>query len=107
MSTSALIGRSPMAVSRRCSHSGEGPLRTSLTSRSAKPRQSDSVAPKSSLTVIGHAKLPSTGLIAGSLNVPTLAAARSRAMPCTPVQSGRFGVRLISMTGSSRPAQRA
>ena len=32
------------------------------------------------------------------------AAARSRAMPCTPVQSGRFGVRLISITGSPRPA---
>ena len=35
------------------------------------------------------------------------AAERSRAMPCTPVQSGRFGVRLISITGSPRRAQSA
>ena len=35
------------------------------------------------------------------------AAERSRAMPCTPVQSCRFGVRLISKTGSPRPAHGA
>ena len=35
------------------------------------------------------------------------AAKRSRAMPCTPVQSCRFGVKLISITGSPRPAHSA
>jgi hypothetical protein len=40
-----------------------------------------------------------------SLSVPRPAAARSRAMPWTPVASGRFGVRPISITGSSSPAQ--
>ncbi len=34
-------------------------------------------------------------------------APRSRAMPLTPVQSGRFGVRLISITGSLRPSTSA
>ena len=38
----------------------------------------------------------------GIIDLP--AAARSRAIPCTDVQSGRFGVWLISMTGSSSPA---
>ena len=50
---------------------------------------------------------PGTGAIGASLKVPSWAAPRSRAMPCTPVQSGRLGVRLISMTGSSRCAQAA
>ena len=35
------------------------------------------------------------------------AAARSRAMPRTPRQSGRLGVTLISITGSSRPSASA
>ena len=47
------------------------------------------------------------GFTAGSMNLPMSAAARSRAMPCTPVQSGRLGVRLISITGSSSPAHLA
>ncbi len=63
MSTSALIGRSPIAVSRRCSQSGDGPFLTPRTSRSAKAGQSDGVAPKSSVTVTGQGNAPFTGLI--------------------------------------------
>jgi hypothetical protein len=40
----------------------------------------------------GQGNSPLIGLIAGSLNLPMSAAERSRAMPCTPVQSCRFGV---------------
>ena len=39
-----------------------------------------------------------------SRSLPMSAAARSRAMPLTPAQSARLGVRLISITGSSSPA---
>ena len=52
----------------------------------------------------GRGTSPFTGFGVFSLYVPTSAAARSRAMPLTPVQSGRLGVRLISITGSSSPA---
>src|SRR5437588_5618718 len=94
MSTRALIGRSPIAVSRRCSHVGEGAFFTPRTRRSAKAGQSDDVDPNSRLTLIGQGKRPSTGLIGGLLSLPTSAAARSRAIPPTPVQSPRLGVRL-------------
>ena len=104
MSTSALIGRSPIAVSRFCSQAGDGPFLTPRTRRSANAGQSDGVAPKSSFTPTGQGNAPFTGFGVFSLKVPMSAAARSRAMPLTPVQSGRFGVRLISITGSSRPA---
>ncbi len=104
MSTSALIGRSPIAISRFCSHSGELPFFTPRTSRSAKPGHSSGL---SILTATGQGNAPFTGFGAGSMNLPMPAAARSRAMPCTPVQSGRFGVRLISITGSSSPAHAA
>src|SRR5271167_2629602 len=53
ISTSALIGRSPIAASRRCSHSGLGPFLTPRTRRSAKPRHNDGVVPKSSRTGAG------------------------------------------------------
>src|SRR5215470_14097490 len=101
MSTSALIGRSPIAVRRRCIHSGDGPFLTPRTSLKAKAGHSDGVDPNSSFTCTGQGNSPFTGLIAASLNLPMSAAERSRAMPCTAVQSPRFGVRLISITGSS------
>ena len=41
MSTSALIGRSPIAVSRFCSQAGDGPFLTPRTRRSANAGQSD------------------------------------------------------------------
>ena len=48
---------------------------------------------------------PGPGVVSSGFSVPTPAAARSRAMPRTPRQSARFGVTLMSMTGSSSPAQ--
>ena len=93
-----------MAVSRFCSHAGDGPFLTPRTSRSPKAGQSDGVEPKSSVTLTGQGNSPFTGFGVFSLYVPTSAAARSRAMPLMPVQSGRFGVRLISITASSSPA---
>ena len=104
MSTSALIGRSPIALSRFCSHSGDGPFLTPRTRRSAKAGQSEGVSPKSSFTETGQGNSPLMDFGVRSLNAPTSAAARSRATPLTPVQSGRFGVRLMSITASSRPA---
>ena len=93
-----------MAVSRFCSQSGEGPFLTPFTSRRPKAGQSDGVSPKSSVTFTGQGNLPFTGFGGRSLKVPIEAAPRSRAMPLTPVQSGRLGVRLISITGSLTPA---
>ena len=43
MSTSALIGRRPIALRRRCSHSGDGPFLTPRTRRSANAGHSDGV----------------------------------------------------------------
>ncbi len=104
MSTSALIGRSPIAISRFCIHSGDGPFFTPRTRRSAKPGHSSGA---SIFTDTGQGNVPFTGFGAGSISLPMPAAARSRAMPCTPVQSGRLGVRLISTTASSSPAHLA
>src|SRR5262245_50837200 len=104
ISTNALMGRRPIAVRRLCSQSGEGPFFTPRTSRKPKAGHSDGVLPKSSVTLTGQGKDPFTGFGILFLYVPIDVAPRSRAMPATPVQSGRLGVRLISMTGSPRPA---
>ena len=58
------------------------------------------------LPLIGEGKAPRTTAMSKCFSLPTLAAARSRAMPATPSQSGRFGVTSKSMTGSApnRPA---
>ena len=101
MSTSALIGRRPIAVSRFCSQSGDGPFLTPRTSRSAKAGHSEGVAPKSSVTVTGQGNSPFTGLGGRSLNLPDVGGGEIAGDAVTPVQSGRFGVRLISITGSS------
>ena len=66
MSTSALIGRSPIEVSRFCSHSGDGPFLTPRTSRSAKPGHS---AASSTVTFTGQGNSPLIGLIAGILEL--------------------------------------
>ena len=101
-STSALIGRSPIAVSRSCSQRG---LAEFFTPRMVRPMIQGQAS--------GHSMFqcgpPSNiGGIRGGWNgrsVPIPAAARSRATPRTEKQSPRLGVTLISMTGSSRPAQ--
>jgi hypothetical protein len=57
MSTRALIGLRPMELSRRCSQSGDGPLRTPRTSRSAKAGQSfRSASAKASVTRTGQGR---------------------------------------------------
>ena len=82
-----------------CSQSGEGPFRTPRISRPAKAGQ----APLSSRRIsTGQGKVPATGAMAGILRVPRPAAARSRATPSTPSQSGRLGVTSKSIT-ASRP----
>src|SRR5450756_2615842 len=82
ISTSALIGRSPIEVSRFCSQSGDGPFLTPRTRRKAKPGHS---VASSTVTFTGQGNSPLIGLMPGSLNLPMSAAERSRAMPCTPV----------------------
>ena len=91
-------------VSRFRNHSGDGLFFTPRTRRSAKAGQSDGVARIRSSPATGHGNSPLIVLMPMSLNFPMSAAARSRATPCTPVQSARFGVRSISMNGSSSPA---
>ncbi len=105
ISTSALMGLRPIAFSRFCSQSGEGPFLTPRTTRPANTGQASALSlSKSSLIGTGSAKLPFTGLMASALSLPRPAAARSRAMPRTPRQSGRLGVMATSMTASSRPS---
>ena len=58
---------------------------------------------RSSLTLIGLLKLPSTFSIMGVHTLPKPDAARSLAIPATPKQSARFGVIAISIIGSSKP----
>ena len=64
MSTSAEIGRSPIAVSRCCSQAGEGPLHTPRISRPVKCGQARSRTSGASVTVIGLLNLPGTGALA-------------------------------------------
>ena len=76
---------------------------TPETRRSAKAGASTGSS-RSMATRVGQGAPPSIGATAGVVTRPRPAAAKSRAMPATPIASGRFGVRLISMTGSSSPA---
>ena len=105
MSTSALIGRRPMAVSRFCSHSGDGPFFTPRTRRSAKAGHSDGVVaeierhrdragelrrrPASIARVVERADAGGGEVARDAVDAGAV---------------GRFGVRLISITGSSSPA---
>ena len=99
ISTSALIGFSPIAESRARNQSGLGPF---LTPSMRHPANTGQLSP---LTSIGVPPFFSAlmGRVMSSFNVPKPAAARSRAMPRTPRQSGRFGVMPISIIGSSSP----
>ena len=104
MSTSALIGRRPMAISRCCSHFGDGPFLTPRTSRSAKPGQSDGVSPKSSVTLTGVSPSPAIGSTGAGLQRAEAGGREIAGDAVDAGASGRFGVRLISITGSSRCA---
>ena len=83
MSTSALIGFWPIAFSRRAIHSGEAPLVTPLTERAKKAGQPSI----SSVRTSGPGPTPAISGTMMALSVPRPAAARSRAMPRTPMQS--------------------
>ena len=87
-----------MAISRRCSHSGEGPF---FTPRIRRPANTGHIPGASMRTAIGDGNIPGTGVTAGVVSWPRLAAARSRAMPATPSQSARLGVTSKSITGSA------
>ena len=67
MSTSALIGRRPIAISRFCSHSGDGPFLTPRTSRSAKAGHKSGA---SIFTATGQGNSPLTGLDGRILEFP-------------------------------------
>ncbi len=96
-STRALMGRRPMAFSRCCSHSGEGPFFTPRITRPANIGQASDAL----ISIrTGQGKAPFTGWTFRSFSRPTPAAARSRAMPATPSQSGRLGVTSKSITAS-------
>ena len=88
-----------MEVSRRCSHSGEGPFVTPRITRPAKSGQAGSVSAAME-TGIGFAKAPGTFSTVSGRSVPSPRAARSRATPRTPSASGRLGVILIWIIGS-------
>ena len=100
------MGRSPMARSRRCSQSGDGPL---LTPRISRPQNTGAPLRTSSsmLTATGQENRPATGSTSDVITSPRPRAARSRAIPATPSASGRLGVTAISITGSASPAQSA
>ena len=61
-------------------------------------------APKSSVTATGQGNSPLTGLRRAILERAEAGGGEIARDAVTPVQSGRFGVRLMSITGSSRPA---
>ena len=97
------MGVAPMALRRFCNHSGLGLF---FIPRIVRPRycghaccaSGDRVSLRSILKEPGI-----SGIIKG-FKVPAPAAAKSLAIPRTPKQSGRLGVTLTSMTGSSKPA---
>ena len=99
MSTSALIGRRPIARRRFCSQAGDGPFVTPRTTRPAK-NGALAATPASIVTPTGQGKAPGTASIVTAFNVPRPRAARSRATPWTPRASGRFGVILMWIIGS-------
>ena len=104
MSTSALIGRNPTEISRSCNHCGDGPFFTFRTVRPSTQLHA-SVSSIAQSTALGPTPASATG--ANGRNVPSPAAARSRATPRTDSASPRFGVTAMSITGSSSFAQLA
>jgi hypothetical protein len=105
MSTSAEIGRRPIAVRRSCSHCGLGPF---FTPRMWRPTKSGQALRRIGRQVEAHGERrvvdPGTGSPPRGFSVPMPLAARSRAMPRTPRQSWRLGVIETSITASSRPS---
>ena len=92
------MGLRPTEISRCCSQAGEGPF---LTPRIKRPANTGQASP-STLIWIGQGKAPAMGWRGSGFRVPRPAAAKSRATPRTPSQSGRLGVTSKSIT-ASRP----
>ena len=101
ISTILLIGRMPTASNRCCSHQGEGPICTFLTSRAAYRGQS---ATASTSTLKGRFSADSAGgaSTGGLIRLP-ITPPTSRAIPRTLAQSGLLGVRSTSIMVSTRP----
>ena len=99
ISTSAEIGRRPMAFNWSCSHCGDGPFFTPLMTR---PTNAGQASGTSVLISTEQGKLPFMVLIGFVITLPSPTAARSRAILSTPSQSGRLGVTSKSITGSLR-----
>jgi hypothetical protein len=97
----------PDRLQRRCSQSGEGPFLS--RGNAGRPRSGRAVG----LGLVAMRPLDRARVAALDLSALRARAcrrpppARSRAMPCTPRQSPRLGVTLISITGSSRPSASA
>ncbi len=99
--------RRPMARSRCCIQAGEGrSSRTHEPERETGAEMGVALGEGQRHADRGLALFGKDGAL-GVFSVPRPEAARSRAMPWIEVQSGRLGVRLISITGSSSPAQPA
>ena len=97
ISTKAFIGFRPIARKRICNQAGLSPLLTLLTKQPAKAGQTGPDTAKSAcLSALAIISVAMSGF-----SVPRPAAAKSRAMPRTPRQSGRLGVMPISITGSA------
>ena len=98
MSTSAEIGRSPIASSRSLQPARARPVaaRRGCGGRGTAGRPCR--GPRDAIA-IGERKRPGDRRRVERLQRPSPAAARSRAMPRTPRQSARFGVTLMSITG--------
>ena len=90
----------PASVSRRCIHSGDGPIVT--PTRRAVKRGARSGA--STTTVISSASPDTSTEGSGTVSGSPKCAARSRATPTTDIASDRFGVTERSNTTSCRPS---
>ena len=88
-----------MAFNRVCNHVG---LWVFLTPLMRQPANTGHVSP-STARAIPPSFCATTALTVSAFSVPRPAAAKSRAMPRTPKQSGRFGVMAISIIGSVCP----
>ena len=100
MSTRAEMGLNPIAVNLFWSHLGLSIFLTFLKYRPATPEHR-LLFWNSFFQVIGLLNDSLTFLYFNSFNLPIPAAAKSLAIPLTDKQSDLFGVKLISITGSS------
>ena len=103
MSTSAEIGRSPIALRRSCSQSGLGAVAYAADEPAEEQRAGLVVGAGQVNRDRAGGICPAPASCPAASACPIPSAARSRAMPRTPRQSARLGVTLTSITGSSSP----